>query len=111
MQLAACIGTAATLSLVLFFALIALPFVEIPQSFAPLFKLFVFAGALGAATTWVAMEYFLFGYDGSPALKKAFWFAAMCLPPLGPAMYCFIVYSRATAPVSSQRETATGASA
>ena len=42
----------------------------------------------------VAMEYFLFGFDQSSGLKKGFWFCVMLFPPLGPAIYCFIVYSR-----------------
>jgi hypothetical protein len=59
-------------------------------------KLLLFAGVVGAATTMVAMEYFLFGFDRSSALKKAFWFCVMLFPPLGPALYCFAVYSRSS---------------
>ena len=54
----------------------------------------MFAGVLGAALTMVAMEYFLFGFDNSSAMKKAFWFCVMLLPPLGPSLHCFMVYSR-----------------
>jgi len=32
------------------------------------------------------MEYFLFGFDKSLAIKKVFWFAVMMFPPLGPAL-------------------------
>jgi len=48
----------------------------------------------------VAMEYFLFGFDESSAIKKMFWFCVMLFPPLGAPLYCFIVYSR-SAVVSS----------
>jgi hypothetical protein len=84
---------AATLSLVLFFMLVALRLVrEIPNALLPVVKLFLLAGVLGTATTMVAMEYFLFGFDSSSASKKMFWFFVMLFPPLGPALYCFIVY-------------------
>lgn len=64
--------TAATLSLALF---LVLPFADsIPPSYGPLFRLFFFAGVLGTATTLIAMEYFLLGFDSSSAWKKAFWF-------------------------------------
>jgi hypothetical protein len=89
---------AAGLSLALFIFLTAVRFDGgIPQSVVPLLKLPLFAGVLGAAITLVAMEYFLFGFDNSSALKKAFWFCVMLLPPLGPPLYCFIVYSRSDA--------------
>jgi hypothetical protein len=86
---------AASLSLVLFFMLVALRLVGgIPNAFLPVVKLLLLAGVLGTATTMVAMEYFLFGFDSSSASKKAFWFCVMLFPPLGPALYCFIVYLR-----------------
>jgi hypothetical protein len=86
---------AASLSLALFFMLIALRLAgEIPQNTIPLVRLLLLAAVLGAAVTMVAMEYFLFGFDDSPALRKVFWFCVMLFPPLGPALYCFIVYSR-----------------
>jgi len=62
----------------------------------------VLAGVVGAATTMVAMEYFLFGFDQSPAWKKLFWFCVMLFPPLGPPLYCLIVYSHSTALTSAQ---------
>jgi len=40
------------------------------------------------------MEYFLFRFDDSGALKQVFWFCVMLFAPLGPALYCFLVYSR-----------------
>jgi len=66
----------------------------IPETLVPIVKLPLFAAILGAAITMVAMEYFLFGFDNSSALKKVFWFCVMLLPPLGPSLYCFMVYSR-----------------
>ena len=90
--------TSAILSLALFLILWVLRFgIAIPPSFLPTVKLIVFAGVVGAAITMVAMEYFLFGFDDSPAWKKVFWFCVMLLPPLGPPLYCFIVYSRSNA--------------
>ncbi|PYX84623.1 MAG: hypothetical protein DMG68_20230 [Acidobacteria bacterium] len=65
-----------------------------PDTFFPLIRLLLLAGVVGAATTMVAMEYFLFGFDTSSAIKKVFWFCVMMFPPLGPALYCFVVYSR-----------------
>jgi hypothetical protein len=86
---------AASLSLALFFMLVALRSVpEIPNALLPVVKPLLLAGVLGTATTMVAMEYFLFGFDSSSASKKALWFCVMAFPPLGPALYCFIVYSR-----------------
>ena len=85
----------ASLSLVLFFMLMALRLMgEIPNGLLPIVKLLLLAGVLGTATTMVAMEYFLFGFDSSSATKKVFWFCVMLFPPLGPALYCFIVYRR-----------------
>lgn len=69
----------------------------VPNLFLPLARFMVFAGVLGAATTLVAMEYFLFNFDESGVLKKAFWFCVLLLPPLGPPVYCFLVYSRSEA--------------
>jgi hypothetical protein len=62
----------------------------------PIMRPLLFAGIVGAATTMVAMEYFLFGFDNTPAWKKIFWFLVLLVPPLGPPVYCFIVYSRST---------------
>ena len=89
---------AASLSLTLFFFLAVVRFRGgIPDTFVPVLKLPLFAGVLGAAITMVAMEYFLFGFDNSSAMKKLFWFCVMLLPPLGPPLYCFVVYSRSDA--------------
>jgi hypothetical protein len=86
---------AASLSLALFLMVVLRPFIgAIPEGLFPIVRLLLFAGVLGTAITIVAMEYFLFGFDNSSAMKKVFWFGVMLLPPLGPALYCFIVYSR-----------------
>ena len=86
---------AAALSLGLFFGMMAVRFKGgIPLNVLPVAKALLFVGVVGAATTTVAMEYFLFGFDTSAAWKKVFWFCVMLLPPLGPPLYCFIVYSR-----------------
>jgi len=77
---------AAYLSLGLFILLIALPKLHLPLSVLPTIRLVLFFGVVGAATTLVAMEYFLFGFDKSLAIKKVFWFAVMMFPPLGPAL-------------------------
>ena len=88
---------AASLSLALFFLLVAVRVVRvvdaIPEALLPVVKPLLLAGVLGAAITMVAMEYFLFSFDDSPAMKKVFWFCVMLFPLLGPALYCFIVYS------------------
>jgi hypothetical protein len=86
---------AASLSLALFFFIVAVRFTGgVRESLFPIARLLLRAGVLGAAVTMVAMEYFLFGFDDSSALKKVFWFCVMLFPPLGPPLYCFIVYSR-----------------
>ncbi|HXZ42640.1 MAG TPA: hypothetical protein VEG68_18015 [Terriglobales bacterium] len=85
----------AVLSGALFLLIIALPFVgQVRESLLPIMRLFVLVGVLGAAITIVAMEYFLFGFDKSSALKRLFWFLVMLFPLLGPSLYCFIVYLR-----------------
>src|SRR4030088_589886 len=88
---------AAGLSLVLFFVVffiaVAAQVSAITEALLPVVKLLLLAGVLGAATTMVAMEYFLFSFDNSSAMNKVFWFCVMLFPLLGPALYCFIVYS------------------
>jgi len=86
---------AASLSLALFFFLAVVRFKGgIPDTLIPVLKLPLFASVLGAAITTVAMEYFLFGFDNSSAMRKLFWFCVMLLPLLGPSLYCFMVYLR-----------------
>jgi len=88
---------AAILSFLLFLFLLSRPFLpQLPYSMLPIVRLLILCGVLGAATTIVAMEYFLFGFDTSPAWKKVFWFFVMLAPPIGPPIYCFAVYLRST---------------
>src|SRR5581483_10512080 len=88
---------AASLSLILFLLFVEVTLTgTIPHSLVPILKLFLPAAVLGTATTLVGMEYFLFGFDNSSAFKKMFWFCMMLLPTLGPALYCFFVYSRSS---------------
>ena len=89
---------AAGLSLALFFAwsglMLAGGIPGIPATLRSLVRALLFVCVGGAAVTVVAMEYFLFGFDESPAWKKVLWFGVMLFPPLGPPLYCFFVYSR-----------------
>jgi hypothetical protein len=72
---------AAALSLALFFFLTAVRFTGgIPENLLPFLKVPLFACVLGAAITMVAMEYFLFGFDNSPALKKVFLVLRTAVP-------------------------------
>jgi hypothetical protein len=87
--------TAAALSLGLFVGLCAMQLSGGVPLDIPAANLLLFVGVAGAAVTVVAMEYFLFGFDRSPEWKKVCWFCIMVLPLIGPALYCFIVYSRA----------------
>lgn len=91
----------ATLSVLLFCGLFcgilggaAIDGVQIPEAAIPVAKLLLFACVIGAATTTIGMEVFLFRFDNSHWLKQVFWFAVMLFPLLGAALYCFLVYSR-----------------
>lgn len=61
---------------------------------APIVRVLLLVGALGAGITFVGMEFFLFRFDDSHPLKQVVWFLVMLFPFLGAALYCFIVYSR-----------------
>ncbi len=95
----------AGLSIALFFLLWAVLFaeVDIPEFLAPAVKLLLVAGIVGAAITIVAMEFFLFRFDDSRALRQLVWFIVMLFPLLGAALYCFLVYSRSGVHKSSVR--------
>jgi len=56
----------------------------------------ILLGVLGMAITAAGMEVFLFRFDESAAWKQIFWFCLMLFVPLGPAVYCYLVYSRST---------------
>lgn len=66
----------------------------VPPQIEPIVQPLVFVGILGAGTTLVGMQYFLFRFDDSHPLVQMFWFVILLLPLLGPPLYCFIVYSR-----------------
>jgi len=86
----------AVFSLALFGIIIAVSLERLPSSPFLLqgLKTLFFLGVLGTGITTVGMEYFLFGFDDSSALKKTVWFCVMLFIPVGPALYCFFVYSR-----------------
>ena len=60
----------------------------------PALKQFLFVGVLATAINGAGMEFFLFRFDDSPAWKQILWFCALIFIPIGPALYCFLVYSR-----------------
>jgi hypothetical protein len=100
----------AALSVALFFGWCIILFVGgIPPTIAPLVRLFLLAGVLEAGITFVGMEFFLFRFDDSHPLKQIVWFVVMLFPLLGPALYCFIVYSRSNALRSTYPKRAEGA--
>ena len=56
----------------------------------------MFLGVLATAIIIVGMEFFLFRFDDQAPWKQIVWFCLMVFLPLGPALYCFVVYSRST---------------
>jgi hypothetical protein len=85
--------TAAAVSLTIYFSL-GMILVNGPT---PLLKQLLFLGVVATAIIVVGMEFFLFRFDDSAAWKQIVWFCLMVCLPLGPALYCFVVYSRSTA--------------
>jgi hypothetical protein len=81
---------AAVVSLTLYVSLAAL----IAYGPIPALKQLLFVGVLATAINTTGMEFFLLRFDDSAAWKQILWFCAMFLIPLGPALYCFLVYSR-----------------
>ena len=63
----------------------------------PYLRALVLVGISATALNGVAMECFLFRFDTSSGLMQIFWFCVMICAPLGPALYCFFVYSRSDA--------------
>jgi hypothetical protein len=101
----------AALSIALFFGWWAILFFGgIPSIIAPLVKLLLLAGVLGAGTAFVGMEFFLFRFDDSHPLKQVVWFFVMLFPLLGAPLYCFFVYSRSNVLMSSYAGRPEGAS-
>jgi hypothetical protein len=71
--------------------------IEDPRMLGPLRSMLrplVFVGVVGMALTGLGMEYFLFRFDNSRPMKQVFWFCVLFFAPVGPALYCFLVYSR-----------------
>jgi hypothetical protein len=81
---------AAVVSLTLYVSLVALivygPILVLKQC--------LFVGVLATAINDTGMEFFLFRFDDSAAWKQILWFCALIFIPVGPALYCFLVYSR-----------------
>ncbi len=59
-----------------------------------LLNLLLLISVIALAGNVAAMEYYLFTLDDSRALAQIFWFVAFFLAPVGPAIYCLVVYSR-----------------
>jgi hypothetical protein len=89
--------TAAVTSLALYPIVVALMMGEIPRILVPALRPLLLASIVGAGITVVGMEFFLFRFDDSHVLKQILWFGAMLFIPLGPALYCLLVYSRSKA--------------
>jgi hypothetical protein len=60
----------------------------------PFLRQLLLLTVVGTALNLVGMEYFLFRFDESHAVKQILWFCVMLVPPFGPALYCLVVYSR-----------------
>lgn len=88
--------TAAVTSLALYPTVVGLMVGQIPSILMPVLKPLLLASVVGSGITVVGMEFFLFRFDDSLALKQILWFGAMLFIPLGPALYCFLVYSRSS---------------
>jgi hypothetical protein len=84
---------AAAVSLTLYLSLILIVW----YGPSPFLKQALFIGVLATAITGAGMEYFLFRFDDSKAWKQILWFLGMICAPLGPALFCFLVYSRSQA--------------
>lgn len=100
----------ACLSVLLFIGLfVVIAEGSVPEMIAPLAQPLLLVCVLGAACTIVGMEFFLFRFDNSHPLKQVLWFCVMLFPLLGPAFYCFVVYSRSDV-IKARDERAPGAS-
>ena len=53
----------------------------------------VIVGAVTTITLWAAMWYFWRHFDHSGSWRKGAW-SLILLLPIGPAIYCFVVYRR-----------------
>jgi len=102
--------TAAVTSLALYPIVVALMMGAIPRSLVPALRPLLLFSIVAAGITIVGMEFFLFRFDDSHALNQILWFGAMLFIPLGPAVYCFVVYSRSKA-FANLREDGVGGTA
>ena len=84
---------AAVVSLMVYILLVAL----VVYGPIPLLKQCLFIGVLATAINAAGMEFFLFRFDDSAAWKQILWFCALIFIPIGPALFCFLVYSRSQA--------------
>jgi hypothetical protein len=74
----------ASLSVALFFSWWAILLAGgIPAPIAPVVRLLLFAGVVGAGISIVGMEFFLFRFDNSHPLKQIVWFFVLLFPLLG----------------------------
>ena len=80
---------AAVVSLTIYFTLAAI----LVNGPTPLLKQLLFVGVVATAIIIVGMEFFLFRVDDSRGWIQIFWFCVMLFPPVGPALYCLLVYS------------------
>ena len=71
---------------------------EMPGALRSLVKLTFFASILATAVTFIAMEYFFFTVYEASAPKMIFWFLVLGLLAIGPALFCFTVYSKISVP-------------
>ena len=86
----------AILSVLLFLFYARLLVIGLSPASAPVVRLLLFLGAMGAGITLVAMWFYLLCFHNSHPLKQILWFFVMAVPFLGAPLYCFSVYSRAT---------------
>jgi len=93
----------AIFSLTLFLVLFLFPYLdEIPKALLALVKLAFVASLLATAVTLIAMEYFFFSFYEASTPKMIFWFLVLGLLVIGPALFCFTVYSKT--PIPPKRE-------
>ena len=79
---------AAIVSLTIYFTLAAI----LINGPTPALKQLLFVGVVATAIITVGMEVFLFRFDDSRGWMQIFWFCLMLFLPVGPALYCFLVY-------------------
>jgi hypothetical protein len=78
---------------------------EVPESLSGIATIALAACAFGAAAISAAMEFFIFLYDDSSALRMIFWFLVLLVFPIGAPIYFFRVYCRSNALRAVQQST------